>query len=137
MDYDRKQSLIFLVICIACIGVIGSLILLFMTFTGEIGYYVSDSRKNEDQVEEYLIKYIKDKYNVDCKLTLEKKELEPICEIVVDGCGHYANNRNIYRYEYSAVDENGKQFFIEYRNGYRKRFFIKIEPVIDVLDKNY
>ena len=124
---DKKNnSLIIITIIIIVI------VLTFQIGKRIYGYeYRSTDLKSDQEVNDYLVKYIKNKYDADVKLSLENKELIYICTFrMIDGsCMKNADNKDIYEYKFYGVDSNNNDFVIKYTNSYigrNKKYKAKI-----------
>ncbi|MBR6948827.1 MAG: hypothetical protein IKH54_01410 [Bacilli bacterium] len=115
---DNKKKISFLIIFIIII-IVFFVIIGFRKIVYDYGFHSTDL-KNDQQVNDYLVKYMNDKYNIDATLSLKKKELIYICTFrMIDGsCMDQADNKNIYEYEFDGVDNNGNNFVINYTNSY-------------------
>lgn len=114
--YREKKSFftIFVIFIISAV-----LIVNFNSFFGFFsGYYSTDS-KSDKEVIDYLKKYIKEKYDMDCDLKLVSKRLMQFGDFCFDGsCIINYSNNNIYQYKFDGVDSNNYHFSISYSNSY-------------------
>lgn len=112
-----------------------SIVCVFLLFGIIIyGYrYHSTDLKNDQKVNDYLVRYMNKKYNIKATLALKKKELIDICTFrMVDGsCFNYANNNNIYEYEFNGVDNDNNKFSINYTNSYIGRYKMHDSKIIE------
>jgi len=105
-------------------------ILIIIIIAWGSGYH-SVETKSEEDIEQYLKNYLKEKYNADCDLKYENKVLTEFCVATFDGCYRYARNKNIYDHIYTGTDKYNRQFSIEYTDSYMKNFKIQKGVVIE------
>ena len=112
--------MIFLVIILVGIPLL-FILYSFLKGYSEIYYYTnynSIDEKTDTEIEKYVTKFINEKYNIDCTLKLEKKELTDFCIFPIDGDCAKAKNTNVYDYTFIGTDQNNNEFTIIYTNAY-------------------
>ncbi len=86
-------------------------ILIFGFSFGENQSKKLDQNRTQEQVEKYIVKYLKKNYSINCNLEFKNKELKEFCTFNLDRCCNY---KSIYEYEYTCIDEDGKQYKVNY-----------------------
>ena len=113
INKKKNHSIIILICLIIFAFIIGKKVYSY-------NYRSIDNNNNSQKVNDYLVKYMKDKYDADVTLLLQKEDLIYICSFrMVDGsCMDSAENNDIYEYKFSGVDSDNNQFVISYTNSY-------------------
>ena len=93
-------------------------IVVILLFIFATGYHSIDLRMTEKAVNNYLVKYMKDKYNVNVKLVLlGKRRDKKVCLFGIDNsCAIAVNNYSVKEYQFIGEDEKGNNFYIDYKN---------------------
>lgn len=121
---NNKKRVIIIIVCVC--------IFIYLLFNSSLLGYHSTDFKSDEQLEKYLVNYLNHKYDIDCHLKLESKELDKFCTFWLDTCWHYAKNNSIYNYRYTGIDENNNKFQIDYTNSYIGKGIHK-----SVINENY